>query len=843
MLKQSLLSLFTVIATAGIVFARTTDSSHNGKVTEPPSRLESKVRSMPDSLFRPVEMEDLLDEKVYLDLAKEGWTASEIVNVMKKAVADKKTAHYKDGYVHYAKEIMPMIRRMIGGDTLAMIMDTVYTPTMQRSVAKTVPADLLNAYWPPLEYLPPKSRQATGGSIRNPGYFRQPKFNPSCGRICWMTLHPDDPDRLYVAPDGGGIFKTDDCGQHWECITDRIPVRGDRSCVCGYAIPVDPDDWDHVFAFVNNWTVYETFDGGQTWNKIEGATHKGFKRGDCFRDADGNLKFIGCTSQNWSSTLWISEDNCRTWTAVQVPNELKDIHPQDGYRGLWFQYIVPDPTDRNKIYLPTSRSILYFDDGAKSEIVNGKRVYNIKKLHFNVLDENGENQRFANFSRDRGADESNDAIFPCPANQVGDLIINPNNPNQWWFATGSNCCGLSNCSAVYRSEDGGKTWITLQDLAFGIGSGCVFGNELASVWLGGFGVNFKDPDKLYGCSMSSAKSSDGGHNFREFHWAIPLAAQNDDGRFVTVSASRHNADNHCIRSHKSGRVFRGSDGGMLMLDPDINNGEWCQIGGNMGQMLFYHVAVNEFGDQTIAGNTQDIDGQTYRYGRWGSWRGYEGSESWINPYTGAVYFSGMGSVGWETMPLNSWYNAMTRADVVTGSWFITRAGVTGMSLVRCDDLGQRVVKLEPNIGEGIGWLNKFGLCRDKGRSTLYVITNSNKLKRSIDGGNTFEQVMIDGSPATFSGAVIATDPNNSDIIYLGQKGRVNRLYLTDGRLEAMSDGLPDIPCSQLIYHEGSGDLYFYHAGSAGIYILECLDKAAGKYAPSWRYWTKGYNSG
>ncbi len=839
MVKRSLLFSSIILAAAGGICGYA-NASASGKRSAAKPRLEDEVRQMPDSLFRSVDMEDLLDERVYIDLAREGWSASEILSVMKKSVADKKTAHYKDGYVHYAKEVTPMIRRMIGGDTLAMIMDTVYTPAMRRSVERTVPTDLLNAYWEPKEYLPPKDRP--GGTSREPGYFKEPKFKPSCGRICWIAVHPTDPDKIYAAPDGAGLFRTDDCGEHWECITDRIPLRSERSCVSGYSIPVDPDDWDHVFGFMNNSAVYETCDGGQTWRKIQGGTHKGFKRGDCFRDAEGNLKFIGCTTQNWNSTLWISEDTCKTWTAVQVPDSIKDIHPQNGTRGLWFQYIVPDPVDRNKIYLPTSRSILYFDDGAKSEIVNGKRVYNIKKMHFTVSDEAG-HRRFANHSADRGADPENDAIFPCPANVVGDMVINPNNPKQWWFATGSNCVGMGDCTAVYRSEDGGKTWVTLQDLAFGIGSGCVFGNELANVWLGGFGVNFADTTKLYGCSMSSAKSNDGGRRFNQFSWANPLAAKHTDGRYIRVSASRHNADNHCIRSHKSGRVFRGSDGGMLMIDPAINNGEWTQIGSDMGQMLFYHVAVNEFGDQVIAGNTQDIDGQTYRYGRWGSWRGYEGSESFINPYTGAVYFAGMGSVGWEDMPVDSWYNAQTRADVVTGSWFLTRAGIKGKSFNRCDDLGKTSVSLESAIGETVGWQGKYGLCRDKGRSTVYVITASNKFKRSIDGGQTFENLTINGNPVVFSGSVIATDPNNSDVFYFAQQGKVSRYYVNEGRWENMGNGLPNIPCTQLLFHEGSGDLYFYHSGSAGIYLLECLDKATGTYADTWRFWTKGYNSG
>jgi len=822
--------------------------------------LELRVKNLPDSLFTPVEKEDLLDDEVYLKLAHEGWSREEIVTIMGTAIADKKEAKKKLGYGYYAKQWLPIYGRQPGGDTLYMFIDTLYNEKMRKSVEQKVPEDVLNKYWPPIDYIPPKMRTGAGQeNERIPGYFRCPQFKPFCGRMHWMVAHPKDPDRLYAVPDGAGIYKTDNRGGHWECITDKIPERAGRSQCRGYAIPVDPDDWDHVFAFMTNNAVYETFDGGNSWTRIEGATNMQFKRGDCFRDADGNLKFIGCTNTGWGSKLWISEDKCKTWTEVIVPNELKDIDPTTGKRGLWFQYIVFDPNDRNKIYLPTSRSIFYFDDGAKSTVVNGKKTYTIKKLSFEVYDQEHKERRYpTGIAEDKGADPDNSTIFPCPATHVGQLVINPNNPTQWWFATGSYLrSGIPN-SAIYRTDDGGKTWTTMQDLIYGIGSGNAFGNELPKNWLGGFGVNFADPSKLYGCSMSSAYSTDGGKTFTQFGWGTCIKAPYDDsgncvqapedgGIYFHTPASRHNADNHFIFSHPSGRIYRGSDGGMLMLDPNINGGNWVSIGGDMGQMLFYHVAVNEFGDQVMAGNTQDIDGQTYRYGRWTKWRGYEGSESFINPYTGAVYFSGMGYQGLDPnmIYISSWQNGTTRADVVTGSWYVARSGggSTGRTFLRCDDLGQKLVNLEPAVGEPIGIFGKFGLCRDKGRTTIYVITNSNLFKRSIDGGKTFETLKTStGADARFSNAVLATDPNNSDIFYMGLTGKVFRYDVNAGTWEELGAGtLPNIPCSNLMFHEGSGDLYFFHAGSAGIYILE-YDKTTKQYAPAWRFWTKGYNA-
>lgn len=316
MLKKLLLSAFVLtLAMAAHIYARNVGDKGK-REQEKLLRLETTVRELPDSVFNSVEMEDLLNDEVYLKLAHEGWSPEEIVTIMNTAVADKKAAKKKFGYGFYAKQWLPAYGRQPGGDTLYQFIDTLFNLKMQASVARTVPADLLNKTWPEIPYNPEDRKKG----LRNPGYFRPAKPDPSCGRMHWAALHPEDPDRLYAVADGCGIFKTDDCGKHWTCITDNIPVRADRSTAGGYAIPVDPDDWDHVFAFMNNASVYESVDGGDSWRRIVGATHKGFKRGDCFRDAEGNLKFIGAQrpGAGWASKLWISEDTCKTWTEVIV---------------------------------------------------------------------------------------------------------------------------------------------------------------------------------------------------------------------------------------------------------------------------------------------------------------------------------------------------------------------------------------------------------------------------------------------------------------------------------------------------------------------------------------------
>lgn len=815
---------------------------------------ELELRSLEDSLLSQVKMEDLLDDEVYQKLAYEGWTPPEIMKIMQSALTDKQAARMKDSYGIY-KRWLPDYAVLPAGDSLYMTMDTVVTEAMRRSVESKA-ADDFNAYWEPLPYVPPKNRPK--GEARKPGYFRQPKLKPSVGRMICASPHPDNPDYLYATSDGGGLFRTYDNGKHWDCISERVPNRYDR-VYGGHGIPVDPDDWNHMFHFSNRGPIYETFDAGESWTKVEGAAIKNFKRVFCFRDKQDNLKFVGCTRSGnvWlGCTVWISEDKGVTWIPAEYPDEIKDIHPNTGELGEWFQEVIQDPSDRDMIYFPTSRSIYYLDNGARGEMIDGRRVFRLKKLHIEVYDREGVERRYADHPIDMGKDpeHQNETIFPCPSNIPGNLFISPFEPDKWWFVTGCYNCGQVNASALFSSEDHGRTWKTVHDKSkYGSINASnhkisAYGYGMADGWLGAFGVNYSDPNYMAGAQVYTGMTSDGGKTFRLYDYMVQSYSQQPelgDG-FYAVSGTYHNSDNHYIATHKSGRFYRCSDTGILCWDRNIRGDSWFNISGDMGQMLFYWVATNEFGDQIIFGTNQDVHAQTYRNGRWGLWLGYEGSEGWLNPYTQTPYTSGLQSnQGFDEsdVSFDSWRLAETRADVVTGSWFFTRSGSAsaGRTFNRTDDLGRSTVNLETILGEPIsGVQGKFGLCRDKGRSTVYVFTRSNILKRSIDGGNTFETVLFNGKPAKFSGAALATDPNNSDVVYLGQRGKVYRYFVNESRFEELGEGtLPDINCYELFFHEGSGDLYF-HDTDSGLFILE-YDKEKQDYVSSWRYWTKGYN--
>ncbi|MGL5015364.1 MAG: LamG-like jellyroll fold domain-containing protein [Bacteroidales bacterium] len=742
-----------------------------------------------------------------MKMLEEGWSMDEILRLTDQYVS-KNIREVKGSteFALYAKTLKPIFYRQASMEQDIMpdeiSADQKMTQTAIRSLFSNADE------YVPRHFYDPESRFKR----RDPGLFKHMFIQPAGGRIEWMTLHPDDPDKLMVKPDGDGIWRTDDMGRTWDCVTDRIPNRFHRNEVEAYAIPVDPDDWNHFYAFPTNGNpVYQTTDGGQSWRQIEGATHKGFKRGYAFRDARGNLKFLGANPNYWNSKLWISQDTCKTWRQITMPADQMDVHPESGALGFWFQEFAFHPTDRDIVYVPTSRSILQTTDGGDT----------FQKLQFKV------------YNADSTVLRSDTTVFPLAATSPMFLEIDPNNPLNIWAALGVRNV---NTTALYRSRDGGKTWITVHEPLAGIGSGTVFGNESPWGWLGGFGVNFADPNFIYGCSMSSAWSENGGTDFREFGWGNRMKGFYPDGALHHVACARHNADNHAIWSHKSGRVFRGSDAGILMKDKSVNNHEWTNISGNMGQMLFYHIGVSEFGPQMVMGNTQDVDAQFYRRGRWGHWQGYEGSTAFTNPYSGEEYHSGSrGGRTWMTgQTTSSWSKGFSKANVCTGDWFLLResANPGGSYFGRICDFGRTTKELDPIDG---AYVIDYALARNTKMGTLYVMTNKYEWYKSLDQGDTFTKMTrpsLNGKDLSFNR--IAVNPDNDNEIYLGSR---NQLYKTVDGGGTWSDITYDLPknmdCNNLIYHEGSGDIYFVSHNN-GIFLLE-------NGVTSWKFWMRGVN--
>lgn len=783
------------------------------------------LSTVPSDAFKPVKVPNLIGDQVYKQLALDGWSNSEIVkltdNYLKKNLSALRGTF---DYSSYRKTWKPYNGVYLTPDPMFAQDYSESSEKVQKSVMQTF-SDANQSY--ERIFYTPNDRKA---GKRNTGYFRHVACLPAGGRIHWIAVHPEDPQKVRCIPDGDAIWATDNAGDGfpiWRCLTDNIPNRYHRSVSNCYALPFDPDDWNHLFAFMSNGkggsVIYESIDGGESWTEIKGSSHNGAKRGYAFKDAQGNLKLIQAKGrEDWEPNLWISSNKGVTWDKIVLPEGLKDTNGSRNVTGQWLQEFGFNQNSRDTVFIPTPYSILMLKEGGRK--VNGQ--YQLERMKFNVYAADGTTALKLNTTYFPFADymmrEKKD---PSPMF----IEIDPNNPNKMWVALGDRSASAGNSqSAIYYSEDKGKNWRTIKDETSKTGSGNLFGNEVPWNWLGGFGVNFVDPNWMYGCSMSSAISSNGGKDFKEFSWSIRMEGYYPDGNLYPLSVSSHNADNHCIISHKSGRVYRGSDGGMLMKDKNINNNNWTNISGDMGQMLFYHITTNEFGNQMLFGNTQDINPQTYRNGYWTPHRGYEGSTGWIAPYGSRAYYP-YGETGIANLDYGSWNMAYTKADVCSGYWYIRRGDKNpdGSKFSIVKDFGQEAIKLDPVEGS---YVRDFALTRDTKVATLYVLTENNKMYKSQDNGNTFTAVSMSLPSVT----CMAVNPDNNQELYVANNTGVYRTKDGGKSWEPITGNLEaGMNKKNLCYHEGSGDIYLV-CPNDGIFLLENGET-------SWKLWMKGYN--
>ena len=172
------------------------------------------IEKIQNESFLTILPSNIVASRVYTDLAKEGWTLGEIIRITDEYLAAHKPELKKEGSnVDYAKYWRPYY---VSSSLLNSTISDYTNPKELERVKEVVEStqDEPNAYYPRIFYTP-TDRLA---GIRNTGYFRQNAIMPAGGRMHWMAMHPENPDKLMVIPDSEGIYRTDDMGKTWDCI-------------------------------------------------------------------------------------------------------------------------------------------------------------------------------------------------------------------------------------------------------------------------------------------------------------------------------------------------------------------------------------------------------------------------------------------------------------------------------------------------------------------------------------------------------------------------------------------------------------------------------------------------
>lgn len=112
-----------------------------------------------------------------------------------------------------------------------------------------------------------------------PPAFRKASENPrSVERVFWLTPgHASEPGVWYAGTSPAGLFRSEDCGDHWEPVSGFNDHPEYPKWAAGFGTPdgellhsiiVDPRDAKHLFFAISVGGVFESTDGGKDWTPL-----------------------------------------------------------------------------------------------------------------------------------------------------------------------------------------------------------------------------------------------------------------------------------------------------------------------------------------------------------------------------------------------------------------------------------------------------------------------------------------------------------------------------------------------------------------------------------------------
>lgn len=203
-------------------------------------------------------------------------------------------------------------------------------------------------------------------------------------RYIWTIAQggEDQPGRLYIGTEPGGLFQSDDNGESFQLVESlwNHPSRpdhwfgGGRNHAGIHSIVVDPRDSNHVYVGVSCAGVFETHDGGKSWK----GSNQGL-RADYLPDKfpefghDPHLLEI-CTAN--PQVIW-QQNHCGVFRSVDAGANWQEITAQDqsNYYGFTIgidhknperAWVIPALSDKIRVAVNQALFVSRTDDGGKT---------------------------------------------------------------------------------------------------------------------------------------------------------------------------------------------------------------------------------------------------------------------------------------------------------------------------------------------------------------------------------------------------------------------------------------------------------------------------------------------
>ena len=566
------------------------------------------------------------------------------------------------------------------------------------------------------------SSSVSGLGARNIGSARM------SGRISAIAARQEDDGKvtLFVGAASGGVWKSEDGGTSYRPVFDREPVQSIG------AITLDPTNPRVVWvgtgeSWVRNSVsvgdgIYKSVDGGQTWQHMGLPNSERITR-ILVHPKNGDLVYACVPGKLWSDStergLYRTTDGGKSWSLV-----LKGGNASTGCSAVTMDPSNPDVLLAG-LWDFRRKGWTFRSGGDGPEATSGSGMFR---------------------STDGGktwsemTDATNKGLPAKPWGRV-EVVVAPSNASTVYAA-------IENVkSALYASEDGGKTWERRDD-------------SRNMVWR-----------PFYFQRLVVDPTNDK----RLFKMNLQVIVSEDGGRSFSNAAGGSHADWHdvWINPKNPKHLIGGDDGGMWY---SYDGGSRWWKGDNLPVSQFYHVSVDDQDPYRVYGGLQD-------------------NSSWVGD---SAYPGGITNDRWENLYGGDGFWVF--ADPSDPDFVYAEYQGGNIARINRKTLQGRAIQPAAGYQEKLrfNWNTPIHLSPNE-RGTLYV--GAQFLFRSRDHGDTWDRISpdlttndpskqrqeesggitVDNSSAEMHTTIysISESPKNGQVIWVGTD---------DGNLQLTRDG-------------------------------------------------------
>jgi photosystem II stability/assembly factor-like uncharacterized protein len=474
---------------------------------------------------------------------------------------------------------------------------------------------------------------------------------------------------VYVGAASGGVWKSVNGGTTFKPMFDKQAVQSIG------AIAIDPQSPKTIWVGTGeSWTrnsvsigdgIYRSTDGGENW------TNLGLKESERISKIivdpkDSNVVYACVPGKLWSDSagrgLYKTTDGGKTWNLL-----LKGANLSTGC-----STISMDPKDPKVLFAGMwdfRRTGWTFRSGGENPAAqSGSALYRTSDggATWSDLDE-----------------KTAKGLPPKPWGRLA-VAIAPSNSSAVYVLI------ESTRSALFHSDDGGKTWQERDRSNMMVWRPFYFANLVADP---------KNENRVFKPDLGLILSDDGGKSFSN-------VSNGAHGDFHDIWIDPENTDH----------LIAGDDGGVWYSYDGANT--WWKAN-NLPIAQFYHVSADMADPYQVYGGLQD-------------------NSSWVGD---SQYPSGITNSRWENLYFGDGFWAFSDPSDRTYTYAEAQGGTIGR--VNRATLEKRPIKPEPNYGERklrFNWNTPISLSPNE-RGTIYV--GAQFLFRSKDHGQTWERISPD----------------------------------------------------------------------------------------------------